>query len=351
MAKITTKQAYALFMLAAFSPMIRLVPGTRAGWVSLFVSCALFYGLVILLNVYFKNKDNADLFTLYKSAFGKVIARLLVFAYIIWIALLGGHYLGAFTDKFAGLVMPGVPAGFFAITLLALVFIILSGKFQSFALLSNIFFYIVLLAIAMVFLLQLPRIRPANLLPVTQYDIPDIMSGVLPSLGIFVYITPLLFLGGECTEERAKFRRYGLYSAGALLGAGLAIFAATVGVFGKDLVGEMTQPFLMSVKTVGAQGALERLESIFLLLWVVTDLAILVMLLHILLKLLGLTANVQSTAVFKSPLILGVYLLSLFTGIPALSEAPGLKVSLIMGLAVPSVAVGVYKLKKKLKKS
>jgi hypothetical protein len=134
-----------------------------------------------------------------------------------------------------------------------------------------------------------------------------------------------------------------LYSAGVLLGAGLVIFLTTVGVFGKDLVNEMPQPFLMSVKTVGAQGALERLESIFLLLWVVTDLAILVMLLHILLKLIGLTANVRNTAVFKSPLLLGVYVLSLITILP---EEAGLKINLIMGLAVPVIAVGVYKFRK-----
>lgn len=335
-------------MLAVFSPMIRLVSnlgaqlGGRAGWVSIFVSCAVFFGLITLLNIYFKNKENADLYTLYESAFGKIIAKILALVYAVWVFGLAGFYLGAFTDKFAGLIMPGVPAGFFAITLLALIFIILSGRFQSFALLSNIFFYVVLLALAAVFLLQIPRIKAANLLPVTQYDLPNIISGVLPTLGIFVYITPLMFLGAECTEERAKFRKYGLYSMAVLLAAGLVIFATTVGVFGKDLTAAMEQPFLMSVKTVGAQGALERLESVFLLLWVVTDLAILVMLLHILLKLIGLFSGVKNTQVFKSPLILGVYVLSLFSLLP---EAAVLKINLITGLGIPVAAVMIYRLR------
>lgn len=322
--------------------------GGRAGWASIFVSCAVFYGLVLILNAYFKH-NNADLYSLYKSAFGRIIAKILVLFYAIWLFALCGYYLGEFTKKFAGLIMPGVPAGFFAVTLLALIFIILSGKLQSFALLSNIFFYVVLLALAVVFLLQIPRIRPENLLPVTQYDVSRIISGALPTLGIFVLLTPLLFLGDEI-EKPQMFKKYGLFTALTLLAAGLVIFVTTVGVFGKDLTAKMEQPFLMSVKTVGAQGALERVESVFLLLWVVTDLAILVMLLHILLKLIGLLSGVKNTPVFKSPLILGVYVLSLFTMFSAYWEEFGLKINLIMGFGVPVVAVGMYKLKNLFKK-
>lgn len=339
-------------MLAAFSPMIRTVSslgaslGGRAGWVSLIISCAVFYGLVALLGIYFEHNNSADLYSLYQSAFGRVIAKILVLLYIAWVLMLAGFYLDSFTRKFAGLIMPGVPPGFFAVTLLALIFIILSGKFQSFALLGNVFFYVVLLALAAVFLLQIPRIRPANLLPVTQYDLPNIMQGVLPTLGIFVYITPLLFLGDEISDKNPRrFKKRGLFSAGVLFAAGIIIFVTTVGVFGKDLVGEMEQPFLMSVKTVGAQGALERLESVFLLLWVVTDLAILVMLLHILLKLISLLTGGERgepCKVYKSPLLLGVYVSSMF---PVLNEITGLKLNLIMGLAVPVIAVIIYKFK------
>jgi amino acid permease len=306
----------------------------------------------VLLSLYFKrssSRENADLYSLYRSAFGKIIAKILVLIYAVWVFILAGFYLSAFTEKFAGLIMPGVPAGFFSITLLALIFIILSGKFQSFALLSNIFFYVVLLALAVVLLLQIPRIRPANLLPITQYDVAGIISAVPATLGVFVYITPLMFLGDEI-EGKDKFRRYGLYSALTLLAAGLVIFVTTVGVFGKDLTAAMEQPFLMSVKTVGAQGALERLESVFLLLWVVTDLAILVMLLHVLLKLIylltGACSGEKCAPVYKSPLLLGVYLLSLFmTQGQSSNEVLGLRVNLVMGVGVPVVAVIIYKLK------
>jgi hypothetical protein len=355
-AKISTKQAYTLFLLSVFSPLIRLVSagaGGRAGWVSLLVSCGIFCGLVALLGVYFKHKNNADLYTLYESAFGKILARILVLVYAAWVFMLAGFYLRAFGEKFAGLIMPGVPAGFFKITLLALIFIILSGKFQSFALLSNVFFYVVLLALGTVFFLQIPRIHHTNLLPVTQYDIQNIMLGALPTLGIFVYITPLMFLGDKierCAGDSAPYRKLGFFSALVLLGAGLAIFVTTVGVFGKDLTATMEQPFLMSVKTMGAQGALERLESVFLLLWVVTDLAIIVMFLHVLLKLISVLTGEcmgEPCKVYKSPILLGVYVLSLVT---VFDENTSLMISLGLGLGVPMAAVMLYKLKKALHK-
>jgi len=351
--KITTKQAYTLFMLAAFSPLIRLTPfmgarlGGRTGWASLFISCAAFYGLIALFCIYFRREKNTSLYSLFQSAFGKIIAKILVLIYAVWIFMLAGFYLQAFAEKFTGLIMPGVPAGFFTVTLLALVYIILSGRFQSFAILSNICFYVALLAIAVIFLLQVPQIKPENLFPVTQYDIPNIMQGILPALGIFAYITPLLFLGGEI-ENKNNFRRFGLYSAGTLLAVNLVFFVTTVGVFGKDLTATMEQPFLMSVKTVGAQGALERLESVFLLLWVVTDLAIIVMLMHILLKLLGFMAGRGAGfAPVKALLIVGVYALA---QVLTVSETLGLKVNLIMGFGVPVTAVIIYKLKSLTKK-
>jgi len=350
--KITTKQAYTLFMLAAFSPLISQTSamgarlGGRTGWLSLFISCAAFYGLIALFCIYFRRSKNTDLYSLYKSAFGKIIAKILVLIYAVWVFLLAGFYLQAFSEKFTGLIMPGVPAGFFTITLLALVYIILSGRFQSFAILSNICFYVALLAIAVIFLLQIPQIKPQNLLPVTQFDVPNIMQGVLPTLGIFAYITPLLFLGGEIVRDDVPgvpFRKYGLYSAGTLLAVNIIIFMTTVGVFGKDLTAQMEQPFLMSVKTVGAQGALERLESVFLLLWVVTDLAIIVMLMHILLKLLGFIAGRGAGfAPIKALLIVGVYALA---QILVVSEMLGLRVNLVMGFGVPVVAVVIYMFK------
>jgi hypothetical protein len=359
MGKITTKQAYTLFMLALFSPIIRLTPamgarlGGGAGWVSIIISSAVFFGLVVILGGCL-GKNNADLYSMYKSAFGKILSKIIVLFYAVWAFMLVGFYLRAFAERFAGAIMPGVPKEFFIITLLALVFIILSGRFQSFALMSNLLFYLVLFALLIVFILQIPRMRPENLLPVTYFDTHNIISGVLPTLGIFAYITPLMFLGGEMANNE-RYKKYGLYSALTLLGVNLMIFAMTVGVFGSALTQKIHQPFLMSVKTVGAQGALERLESLFLLLWVVTDLAIIVMLMHVLLKLTGILTSAKSPEVFKSLLLAGVFVFSLYVvggvnEMELISEKVGLPVNIIMGIVVPVIAAGVLLFRKKLRK-
>ncbi|MCL2019299.1 MAG: spore germination protein [Oscillospiraceae bacterium] len=348
--KITTKQAYILFMLAAFSPLIRMSSvygarlGGRAGWVSIFVACAAFYGFIILLGSCFKRQGSVDLYALYKSAFGRILAKVIVVIYAVWVFMLAGFYLRGFADKFKELIMPGVHDSFFTITLLALVFIILSGRLRNFAILSELFFYVVLFALAVILVLQIPKIRPENLLPVTQYDFHHIVRGTLPALGVFAYITPLLFLGAA--DGGRAFKKHGLYSAGVLLAANLIIFTVTTGIFGKDLTAVMEQPFIMSVKIVGAQGMLERLESVFLLLWVVTDLAVIVMLTHIFLKITGLLTEIKRPEILRSPLLLGVYVISLFFGkntynITSLSEKYGLWVSLILGFGIPLVAVGV----------
>ncbi|MCL2077105.1 MAG: spore germination protein [Oscillospiraceae bacterium] len=363
--KITTKQVYTLFLLASFSPLIRLASaagarlGGAAGWVSIFISCAVYYGFTVLLSCYFKRicNNNADLYYMYKSAFGKIIAKILVLLYALWVFALTGFYLRAFAERFAGAIMPGVPVGFFTVTLLALIFIILSGRFQSFAILSEIFFYIILSVIAVIFAFQLSKIRPENLLPVTIYDIERIINGTLPTIGVFAYITPMLFLFGEVGEKNPEnFRKYGLYSALVLLGVNLVIFAVTAGIFGSDFTATMTQPFLTSVKTMGVLDSLERLESVFLLLWVVTDLALIVMLIYVLQRLINLLCSdapkpAITSIPLKTPLLCGLYIFSicLMRGAnetQSLSEKVGLPLNIVLGILIPCLALGVWRLRK-----
>ena len=356
--KITIKQTYALFVLAVLSPLIRLASvmtarfGGLAGWVALIISCAVFYGFVSLLGLCFKNRESFDLYGLYKSAFGTATAKTITFAYMLWVFALAAFYLRIFSERFAGVIMPGVPAGFFTVTLLALVYIILSGRLHSFALLGNIFFYVALIAVAGIFLLQIPKISPANLLPVTFYDGGNIFNAVFPPLAIFGYITPLMFLGSEIEDKNNNFNKHGLYASLTLLAASLAIFAVTVGVFGSDLTQKMPQPFLTSVKTIGVLDSLERLESAFLLLWVVTDLALIVMLMYVFIRLFGfLTGGGEKTAVLKTPLLSGIYIFSLFLvkgerQAESLSLSTGIPVNIIMGFILPLIGVGFWAIRR-----
>ena len=349
--KITAKQMYTLFLLASFSPSIRLTSalgaklGGRAGWVSILISCAVYYGLTVLFSFYFTRCKSDDLYELYKSSLGKPAAKTLVFIYAVWVFMLTGYYLRAFAERFSGAIMTGVSATFFTVTLLALIFIILSGKLRTFVYLSDMFFYIVLISLAVIFAFQLPKVSAENLLPVTVYDSGGIISAILPTLGVFVYVTPLMFLGGETEgiSDSVSFRKYGLYSAGVLAAVNILIYVITVGVFGDALTRNMTQPFLMSVKTVTVLGSLERLESVFLLLWVITDLVAVVMFMYILLRLTEVLTGCKNTGVFKSPLLCGTYIFSLYIArsvneLNNLSEKAGLPVNLILGIGVPVLA-------------
>ncbi|MCL2108065.1 MAG: spore germination protein [Oscillospiraceae bacterium] len=367
--KITTNQALTLFLLASFSPLISLVAvltaryGGRAGWVAAFISCGVFCGFAILAGQCFRRNRAKDLYEIFqgrKSRPAKYTAKIIALLYMAWLLALAGYYLRAFSERFAGAIMPGVPAEFFAISLLALIYVIIGGKLQAFAIMSEKFFYVVLVAIAIIFLVQLPKISPENFLPVTIHDSPAILKAALPSLAVFAYFTPLLFLMGDVADnERENFRKFkkgGLYAAVVLLIASLMIFAVTVGVFGSGFIQKTPQPFLTSVKTVGVLDSLERLESLFLLLWVVTDLALIVMLMYAFLKLAGyFCGDFDKTIVFKTPLILGVYVLatSLECGTheaERLFERVGVPLNVFMGFVLPLIGMSVWCFRGRVKK-
>ncbi|MCL1822825.1 MAG: spore germination protein [Oscillospiraceae bacterium] len=350
--KITIKQAYILFLLSAFSPLIRLsaspsvVRGRQAVWVSVLFSCLIYFGLIFLYGLAFSRTKNTCLITLYKTAFGKALTKIIILAYAVWVFVLAAYYLRMFSEQFAGSIMPGVSPEFFTITLLALIYIIISGKLQSFTLMSEVFFYIVLLVTAALFMLQLPKTDFRNLLPVTTHDTVNIFKGIIPSLSVFIYITPLLLSGDNFAQAKSgEFKKYGFYSTLVLLAVNLIIVLMTAGVFGAALTQKMQRPFQMSVKTVGFMGSLERPESVFLLLWVVTDLAVIVLMMYALLKCFNVLFAAEKPEIYKTPLICGVYIGSLYLkkiiNETELSEKIGFPVNLGLGFIVPLIAIGV----------
>jgi hypothetical protein len=315
---IKTKQFYTLFLLAGFSPLIRLSAMTgRAGWVSIIIACGAFFGLITLIS-------------LYKGSFWRKPAKIFALLYAAWAFVSAGFYLRSFAEKFAGFIMPGLPPAFFAVSLLALIYIILRGKFNAFVSMSDIFFYIVLLALVVISGFQLPKVRPENVLPVTFYDAPGILLGALPLLGVFAYITPLLFLSAD-VEDKQNLRKYSLLTAGILLVTNIVVFAITVGVFGSHLVAQMSEPFLMSVKTVSVLDSLERLESVFLLLWVVADVAIIAMFMFVFLRLTSKKLIILAAV--------GLYVFSTFD-----LNLPWTWLNLLFGVCLPVLIVTRFSL-------
>lgn len=348
-----------LFLLASFSPSIRLSShlvaayGGAAGWVGILLSCGLFYGFILLLTALFKNRANAGLHEIAGRMLGRPVAFVLSAVTAVWVFVLCGFFLRDFAERLAATILPGTPIPFFLVILLAILAILMTGKWIDFVRFTVICFWLVLAGFGLVLLLCLPAVKGANLWPVTTLDAVPVLSAFYPMFGIFAYLGLLLYTGDEM-EGLDKLKQYGGRCTLVLLAVNAAVFLCTDGVFGPRLTASMTFPFFMAVKSIRLLGAIGRLESLFILFWVITDIAIAAMLLHVLTSLLGKLTKVNDPVLMRTPLLLGLYIFSLcivrsLFELTRFEETVVLAGNIILGIGVPVVLWGVMRLRRKLK--
>jgi len=349
---ISMKQTYTLFLLASFAPATRLASsfaaklGGHAGWVSIILACAIYCVLIYILHGLFKLfEHHTNLYDIYKACFGKTAGNALSIIYMLWIFMLLGFYVRTFAERFLTSIMPSTPLPFFLITLLLLCYILLRGKFEHFTRLITLCFYVVCACLLFIFVFNLQNIQLQNIYPVTTLNTANILRGTYPFTGMFVYITLLMFIGDEIGDIQ-HFKKLGLQSAVVLLVVNIMIFLSTVGVFGSSLTQKLSLPFFMSSKIISIFGSIERLESLFVITWFITDIAIIVMLMYILLKLIGKVSNTPHTHILKTPLLLGLYLFSIYFAnnvfeLASFSEKIALAGNIALCMGVPCVALGV----------
>ncbi|MCL2488320.1 MAG: GerAB/ArcD/ProY family transporter [Oscillospiraceae bacterium] len=313
MKKINARQAYLLFVLASLSPSLRFTGklcaayGGSAGWVGILLSCGAFYGLARLLAVLCAG---GGLYDRCRRIVGKPAGTAAGVVYMLWLLLLAAFTLRDFAGKLAVSFLPGPPAAFFMVTLLAVCFLILKGNREHFARMAAIGCWAAVLAVAAAVLLTLPEMKIEHLWPVTHYQAGPILRSIVPMLGVYAYLTFLLLSGGEA-EKSEELKKYAPAATAAMGLINIAVFAATAGVFGPELTQQLPAPFYMAVKSIRIFKTVQRLESLFLIFWILADLALLVLLLHTVLALLRRTVRTERTEMYAAPVLAGVYGLAL----------------------------------------
>ncbi|MDR0287790.1 MAG: GerAB/ArcD/ProY family transporter, partial [Clostridiales bacterium] len=76
--KISSRHAYLLFLVASFSPSIRLTSrmcaelGKQTGWVSIIISCVVYCGLILMYHDIFKDTtEETGLYEIFKNTVSK----------------------------------------------------------------------------------------------------------------------------------------------------------------------------------------------------------------------------------------------------------------------------------------
>lgn len=148
------------------------------------------------------------------------------------------------------------------------------GKLAAFARAGQVLLAVVLTAAAVVLGLALFQVRPEHLLPLWWQDALPVLGGTLPACGVLGWGMFGAFLLGNTEPAKCPRRDWLIWS-----GAGCVLLSleqlVVIGNLGPALAQHLHSPFFALAKSVGVEGAFQRVESIVAALWVFGDLALL----------------------------------------------------------------------------
>lgn len=347
--RISQTQLCALLWAGLMAPAAELLPAVtlpiagRGAWLSalaaLPVLLLLGWGLARL------GMHSGGLAGAIRQGLGPVFGRVVLALYLTWGELLLALRLRLCAQR---LIASGERDGslwFFLPAAALLVLWMARGKLSAFARAGQVFLAVLLTAAGVVLVLSLFQIKGEHLLPLWWGDALPVLRAAVPLLGVLGYGVYAAFLLGETEPSPRRGRDWALWAGTGclLLGAEQAV---VTGNLGPELAQRLDSPFFALAKSVGVEGAFQRVESIIAALWTFADLALLGVLAFALWKIAEqLVPKARQKPAVTAAVIPGGVLGSAAFPEGVLADTFGresaLLGNLIMGVALPLVVVGV----------
>lgn len=275
--QISTRQMLILLFAGMLSPTIRALPrrsmwyGSTGGWLSALMAIVpVLLVTGVILSCLRRMPKGCGLGELLELGLGQAGGRIASGLYAVWTMLATAVFLRVYSERFLSTTYANSSIYLFLVAMLLLTLWTSRGSLGAFARMGEIFFFILVVTLMLVLGMTVGQVKLENVFPLWWEDTPDILHSALPAMSVLSYGVLIFFLGGQTadlTERRDMVLRW---TAGFGLLLTLMQFI-TVGLFGAPLVARMQVPFFMLTKEIDVFGATERLESIIIALWVITD--------------------------------------------------------------------------------
>lgn len=268
---ISWEQFGALLWAGALAPVVELLPAItlpvvgRGAWLAPLIAVG------VLFPFFFKMDKLGGSILTAREKLGKVLGTVFLLIYLGWLELLLTLRLGLCARR---MLVSGERDGsiwFFLITLAVLCLWMGRGEQAAFARAGQLFLTILVLVMGIVLLLSLPRTRIDWLLPLWKEDVVLVLRSGVPAAGvIFWSMLPMLCLNPRERTGRNHLLWWGIGGCTALC----AMQSILIGNLGAGLAGKTQNAFFALTKSVGVEGAFQRLESVVAALWLLADLTL-----------------------------------------------------------------------------
>lgn len=279
---ISQTQLCALLWASLLAPAAELLPAVtlpwagKAAWFTTLLAFPVLAAVGWVLSHAAWRRDGLP--QIIRAGFGPVVGRGILLLYMVW-----GEFLLALRLRLCAqrLLASGERDGslWFYLPVAALLALWMArGKLAAFARAGQVLLAVVLTAAAVVLGLALFQVRPEHLLPLWWQDALPVASGVLPAGGVLGWGMFAAFLLGNTEPAKHSRRDWLVWSGVGCLLLSLEQLVV-VGNLGESLAQRLHSPFFALAKSVGVEGAFQRVESVVSALWTFSDLTMAALLL------------------------------------------------------------------------
>lgn len=275
--RITAGQLTAAAWAAVLAPAVGILPGVavRQAGMGAWLAPLVVLPAVLLLGYVLGRLARQGLTQAFLRLLGGLGGRTLTIIYIMWALLLACARLRLSGQRLLFTAQREVGLGFFLGALAVMAAWLARGKADAFIRAAALFSRLLTLALAAVLGLTVFQVRVENLFPLWTQDILPVLKGAVPTLGVLCYGVYAAFLWEGQSAQGRGWKRRTVGGCGMLVLLQLAI----LGNMGAELTAALENPFITLSKHVGVEGAFQRVESLVSALWLLGDLALVVLLL------------------------------------------------------------------------
>lgn len=355
--KISIRQAVFLFLTIVFSPAIRIIPvysarkANEAAWLAPIVAVIMFVLISLVLNKLYKNYANLSLMQIYSNIIGKFLGKVLVLVHLVWITLLISLYLRYFGIRLVASVYPNTSLSIFLISMLIVVIYVLRYGLVTLARMNEIILPFLVITFTIISFLLLPYIKAEFLTPITYRSIIPVISASVGTTGIMAYFT-FFFILGDYINNKERITKIGMQTALYLLISQISLIIITVGTFSHNVIARSQLPFLIAVKQISLFNTLEKIDSVVVALWVVSDFVLISFFILLALRLMRSLFKLSDEKPLMNIFIILIYFLSMYLvnsvfELEKLSNSLIIPGNIILGFVLPVVILVIGMLRKK----
>ncbi|NMA33431.1 MAG: GerAB/ArcD/ProY family transporter [Clostridiaceae bacterium] len=355
--KISIRQAAFLFLTVTFTPSLRLIAAyaahkaKQAAWLAPTVSTAFLAILVLIWQAIYRKYRDSTLMEIYRDIAGSVPGTVILIVYLLWMVVLTALYIRYFAMRLVGAIYPNIDISIFLISMLIVVAYTLNSGLVTLARFNEILFPFLVLVFYLLIIMMIPNFRTDFLTPVSVRSILPVVRASVAPTGIVAYFS-FIFVFGDRVNNKESIKKNGLKLALFLLVSQTAIIASIICTFSYRIAQRTQLPFLAAVKQISVFNIFEKVESIIVSIWVLSDFMIICFFIICVLSMLKSFFKLSDTKPLISIYVVFSYFLSMLLAnnvfeMERLSEDIALPVNIVLGFVIPTIMFVIGKIRKK----